>query len=153
MDVSMKHVFSLLTVFLLSNLTLAEESGPEPSGASVLFKRLFKPNQVFSAKAARAETWPLFPAGTLPIGKAVSEKDAVNLAARDYSAESLYLVGTFVVTASSGDRAILRPTAKGVSFRVIVDYPPESLSPPERGKVIRDESRAFQIREVTIAGN
>jgi hypothetical protein len=119
----MKQMFSLLTAFLLSNptfATFAQESAPEPSGASVLFKRFFKPHPVYRAKAARAETWQLFPAGTLPIGKAVTEKDAVNLAARDYSAESLYLVGSFVVTASSGNLVILRPTAKGASFRVIV---------------------------------
>jgi len=72
--------------------------------------------------------------------------------------ERIYLRGSFVVTASGGNRAVLRSHSslalgnliKGGSgsIRIIVDYPVGTVPPAEGASFSRDESRPFQISEI-----
>jgi hypothetical protein len=101
-------------------------------------------------------TWRTYTPGQQPQGRSLSPSEASAMADRGDLGERLYLRGSFVVTASGENRAVLRsqvasgdPTKPGSgSARIIVEYPPSSAPPPEGATFARDEQRGFEIRDV-----
>lgn len=101
--------------------------------------------------------WRTYSRGQQPPGRAISPTEASALAdAGGEVSERLYLRGDFVVTASGGDRAVLRaPAAPGESARngtgparIIVEFPPSALPPAEGSTLTRDEAAGFEVRSV-----
>ena len=126
----MKALFAVATLLVLS-LT-HDVRAQEPS----------------SPAAEKKKTWQLIPAGQLPAGNVFNETRAATLAGGDYSLDTSYLTGSFVVTAHSERQAVLRPLNDATPLRVLVEYPP-SINPPEDGtRMVLDASRALQIMTV-----
>jgi hypothetical protein len=101
--------------------------------------------------AARAD-WTLYPAGHLPPGKPLTDEAATNLAGGDVTGP-FYLFGTFVVTASANDRAVMRTNGKAGAIRIVAIYPPSVPVPPMDAKLDRDESHGFLITDVRRGGD
>jgi hypothetical protein len=78
----------------------------------------------------------------------MTEADIAKLADAGQVQETLYLIGTFLVTATSEDRVILRSQPKAGPCRVLVHYPPSIPTPTPGATLTRDESRAFLITEI-----
>jgi hypothetical protein len=100
--------------------------------------------------------WRTYGPGQQPPGKTISPGEASALAERGDLGERLYLRGSFVVTASGENRAVLRSqgatgdaTQPGTgAARIIVEYPTSAAPPPEGAAFARDDSRGFEIRDV-----
>jgi hypothetical protein len=87
----------------------------------------------------------------MPRGRLLDPSLASELADSGVSGERLYLGGRFVVSASGGKRAVLRPeNYSGKDTRVIVDYPDGVTPPPEGTTFTRSEMRPFQITDARI---
>jgi len=103
-------------------------------------------------------SWPTYDAGQMPRGRLLGVQDAPDLADRGTSGERIYLQGSFVVTASGQNRAVLRSQAavaetlglKGrtSNIRIIAEFPAGSNPPSEGSTFSRDSKRPFQITEV-----
>ncbi|MHA3774706.1 hypothetical protein ACXR0O_24550 [Verrucomicrobiota bacterium sgz303538] len=101
-------------------------------------------------------SWRTYGPGQQPSGRTMSPSEASALADRGDLGERLYLRGSFVVTASGENRAVLRsqgasgdPTKPGSgAARIIVEYPASAAPPPEGATFARDDSRGFEIRDV-----
>jgi hypothetical protein len=102
-------------------------------------------------------TWRTYAPGQMPTGRVIDPTDAAPLADAGLGGERLYLRGSFVVTASEENRAVLRPLTGGItSFlkpaagatRVIVEFP-AGMEPPAEGSTFdRDDTRPFMITDV-----
>jgi hypothetical protein len=100
--------------------------------------------------------WRTYPPGQMPRGRLVENSELGEIADRGVGTERLYLRGSFNVTASGENRAvlrsqggvpnILRPGSGGV--RVIVEYPQGAQPPAEGAAFSRDEMRPFLITDV-----
>ena len=108
-------------------------------------------------RTASGASWKLFPPGAQPAGRSVTAADAASLADRGDLGERVYLHGSFVVTASEDNWAILRtqdsantvPKPGSGGVRVIVEYP-GGIPPPAKGATLsRDEARGFQVQDVS----
>jgi hypothetical protein len=90
--------------------------------------------------------WELFDRGKLPSGTFLNDDDAALLPEGNLANERLYLIGTFVVTASNPLHAVVRsPAGKVPNLRVIVDYPAGAPAPQTGTTLFLDESCAYQI--------
>lgn len=108
--------------------------------------------------AAPGASWRVYPPGQMPRGKLVDVRDITELADRGVGGERLYLRGSFVVTASGENRAVLRSGASGGlgalvrggsgATRVIVEFPAGNTPPTEGAAFARDELRPFLITDV-----
>jgi hypothetical protein len=81
----------------------------------------------------------------------VTTEQATNLKGRNDGAP-LYLHGKFVVTATGGNRAVLRTSSNSGSApkaRVIVEYPAGGVPPQQGSAIAREDGRGFEIRGVT----
>lgn len=90
--------------------------------------------------------WPLYAPGQMPRGRLLSLPDAVRLRGYSLAGDPYYLAGEFEVSASGGNRAVLR-LGEGVKqarfsarkeepplpVRFIVEFPP-GIRPPARGR-------------------
>ncbi len=98
-----------------------------------------------------AARWPTFTPGQQPPGRTLTVGDALPLAERGDLSGRTYLRGSFVVTASGDNWAVLRSqggkSGPGAA-RVIVQYPASATPPPPGSTFSRDESRAFQVQDV-----
>jgi len=101
--------------------------------------------------------WRTYAPGQMPRGRVIEPADAAPLADSGLGGERLYLRGTFIVTASEENRAVLRPQAGALSsvfkpgsgaIRVIVQYPSGVQPPVERSTFSRDVDRPFLITDV-----
>jgi hypothetical protein len=100
--------------------------------------------------------WRTYPPGQMPRGRLVETSELGGLAERGVGGERLYLRGSFTVTASGENRAVLRSQG-GVTnmlkpgsgtMRVIVEFPQGAQPPVEGAAFARDEARPFQITDV-----
>lgn len=99
----------------------------------------------------------------MPRGRLVNLSDASELADRGTGGERLYLRGNFVVSFSSDNRAVLRPSSSLGSAlasmtsstppRVIVEYPNGAPAPSKSATFSRDETRPFEITSVRREAN
>ena len=103
--------------------------------------------------------WPTYPPGQMPRGRLANVPDMSELAGRGVGGERVYLQGSFVVTASGQDRAVLRsqaalPENLGIgggrtgNTRIIVEFPSGSRPPSEGSTLSRDARRPFLVTEV-----
>ena len=102
-------------------------------------------------------TWHTYAPGQMPRGRVIAPTDAPPLAESGVGGERLYLRGSFLVTASGENRAVLRPQ-NGVigsivrpgsgSTRVIVQYPAGMAPPAEGSAFSRGEDRPFMVTDV-----
>ena len=102
--------------------------------------------------------WPTYPPGQMPRGRLANVPDMSELASRGVGGERVYLQGSFVVTASGQDRAVLRSQTslpenpaigEGKSTtRIIVEFPSGSRPPSEGSTLSRDSRRPFLVTEV-----
>ncbi|MEI6561442.1 MAG: hypothetical protein WCO68_05070 [Verrucomicrobiota bacterium] len=111
-----------------------------------------------SPTPAAGGTWHTYPPGKMPRGRLVSLSDASELADRGTGGERLYLRGSFTVSRSTENRAVIRSSnplsnalstvTDGIPPRVIVDYPAGTHAPAENTAFARDELRPFEITSV-----
>ena len=102
--------------------------------------------------------WPTYAPGQMPRGRLANVPDMSELAGRGVAGERIYLQGSFVVTASGQNRAVLRsqaalPENLGIggrrsNTRIIVEFPSGSRPPSEGSTLSRDSRRPFLVTEV-----
>ncbi len=99
-----------------------------------------------------AKNWRMYEPGQQPAGRAITAADAAPYAERGELGERLYLRGSFIVSYSGPNWAVLHPQAAGgkgsPGVRVIIDFPASAEPPPEGATFSRDELRAFQIDQI-----
>jgi hypothetical protein len=111
-----------------------------------------------SIATTAAGNWPTYAPGQMPRGRLANVPDMSELASRGVGGERIYLQGSFVVTASGQDRAVLRSQAalpenlgigsRSSSTRIIVEFPSGSRPPSEGSTLSRDSRRPFLVTEV-----
>jgi hypothetical protein len=102
--------------------------------------------------------WPTYAPGQMPRGRLANVPDMADLASRGVAGERVYLQGSFVVTASGQNRAVLRSQAalpenlgiggRSSNTRIIVEFPSGSRPPSEGSTLSRDSRRPFLVTEV-----
>jgi hypothetical protein len=99
---------------------------------------------------ASGATWRTYPPGQAPPARTLSPEDAGALANRGVIDEPLYLRGSFRVTATGTNRAVLRDssTPDEQSPRILAEYPAGFVPPAEKEVVVRDGSRPFLIYDI-----
>jgi hypothetical protein len=99
--------------------------------------------------ASNSKVWQVYEAGRMPRGRLLAPSDVSDVASKGTSGERIYLNGNFNVTASGGDRAVMRPTQRGSdNIRIIVQYPNGMKAPSDGSFVSRDSRRPFQVMDV-----
>lgn len=108
----------------------------------------FMPNQPAPAITNTASgSWQTYSPGRMPRGRLVNHRDARAISGP--SAETTYLQGDFVVTASGPRSAVLRPRGgDSATTRIIVEFPAGSRPPSEGATVSRNGQRPFRITSV-----
>lgn len=92
-------------------------------------------------------SWQTYSPGRMPRGKLVNHRDARAISGP--TAETTYLQGEFIVTASGQRSAVLRPRGgDSSSTRIIVEFPAGSRPPAEGTAVSRNGQRPFRITSV-----
>jgi len=84
----------------------------------------------------------------MPLGKNLTETEAAKLSSGDYSEKTLYLVGSFYVSVSQKDRAIMWPDDKTGPIHIVVSYPLSVSAPTEGSRVNREAPRGFRITRI-----
>ncbi len=106
------------------------------------------------AITAANSSWRTYQPGQMPRGRLLNTPDATRLADQGPPSETLYLQGSFTVTAARGNTAILRPRGGvlsgmgGREVRIIVEFPTSGGAPEEGASVSRASDRPFQITDV-----
>ncbi len=103
--------------------------------------------------AASSGNWQVYQPGRMPRGRLLSAADLPAIAKKGTAGERIYLQGEFSVTASGGDRAVLRAPRRGFGtrtdkIRIIVQYPNGMSAPPDGASVTRDARRPFQVMDI-----
>jgi hypothetical protein len=95
-------------------------------------------------------TWRTYPPGQAPPARTLAPEDAGTLASRGVIDEPLYLRGSFRVTATGANRAVLRDSSlpDEQSPRILAEYPAGFVPPAEKEIVVRDGSRPFLIYDI-----
>ncbi len=113
------------------------------------------PTPTQAIAASNSKEWTVYEPGRMPRGRLLTSSDVSEVAAKGSSGERIYLHGNFNVTASGGDRAVLRPSQRssGLGFRsdgirIIVQYPTGMKAPSDGSFVSRDSRRPFQVMDV-----
>jgi len=137
----------------------APESSPTPAAAAAPPEPSPSPAAI---AAATSGSWPVYAPGQMPRGRLLGLKEMSNMEGADVAAERVYLQGSFVVTASGPNRAVLRNQGaianalgfggNGANLRVIVEYPAGARPPAEGSTFSRDARRPFQITEIRRGG-
>jgi hypothetical protein len=139
-------------------------STPVLAAASPVAKPTATPLQPFisptpgSIATTAGGNWPTYAPGQMPRGRLANAPDMSELASRGVSGERIYLQGSFVVTASGQNRAVLRSQAalpenlgiggRSSNIRIIVEFPSGSRPPSEGSTLSRDSRRPFLVTEV-----
>jgi len=107
--------------------------------------------------------WPTYGPGQMPRGRLLGIPDMNELSSRGVGGERVYLGGTFVVTASGPNRAVLRAQGaiaenlgikgKNSKVRVIAEFPTGSKPPSEGSSFSRDSMRPFQITDIRVGAD
>ena len=130
-------------------------STPAPAGPS----SAPSPAAATSSDPSSAEgSWPVYAPGQMPRGRLLNERDMQGVEGKDLGSERMYLQGSFVVTASGPNKAVLRSQGpitevlgiggKRGNVRVIVEFPPGARPPSVGASVSRDSRRPFQVIDV-----
>ena len=104
--------------------------------------------------AANSKSWQVYEPGRMPRGRLVNSDDVQEMAKRGVSDDKVYLQGSFTVTASGSDKAVLRAAQRGgfgsrsENVRIIVQYPSGMKAPADGSSVSRDARRPFQVMDV-----
>ena len=105
--------------------------------------------------ASNSKEWTVYEPGRMPRGRLLTSSDVSEVVAKGSSGERIYLHGNFNVTASGGDRAVLRPSqrssglgSRSDGIRIIVQYPTGMKAPSDGSFVSRDSRRPFQVMDV-----
>ncbi len=105
--------------------------------------------------ASNSKEWTVYEPGRMPRGRLLTSSDVSEIAVKGSSGERIYLHGNFNVTASGGDRAVLRPTqrssglgSRSDGIRIIVQYPNGMKAPSDGSFISRDSRRPFQVMDV-----
>ena len=103
-----------------------------------------------SKQPSLGATWKTYAPGQAPPARILSPEDAGALAGRGMINEPLYLRGSFRVTATGANRAVLRDSSvpDEQSPRIVAEYPAGFVAPPERAIFVRDGARPFLIYDV-----
>lgn len=130
---------------------------PEPSATPEVPLQPFispTPTPTGSIATTAGGAWPTYAPGQMPRGRLINVSDTPGRTPD----ERTYLQGSFVVTAASSNRAVLRAqggVAESLGFggsrgrvRIIVDFPQGSSAPAEGTTVSRDSRRPFLISRV-----
>jgi hypothetical protein len=139
-------------------------STPVLAAASPVAKPTAAPLQPFisptpaSIATTAGGKWPTYAPGQMPRGRLANVPDMPDLASRGVGGERIYLQGSFVVTASGQNRAVLRSQAalpenlgiggRSSNTRIIVEFPSGSRPPSEGSTLSRDSRRPFLVTEV-----
>jgi hypothetical protein len=140
------------------------ESTPAMAAATPATKPTATPLQPFlsptpaSIATTAGGKWPTYAPGQMPRGRLANVPDMSELASRGVGGERIYLQGSFVVTASGQDRAVLRSQnslpenldvdGRSSATRIIVEFPSGSRPPSEGSTLSRDSRRPFLVTEV-----
>ena len=89
----------------------------------------------------------------MPRGRLVAPSDLADIAKKGTGGERIYLQGSFNVTATGTDRAVMRAPQRGFgartdNIRIIVQYPNGMTAPADGSAVSRDSRRPFQVMDV-----
>jgi hypothetical protein len=113
------------------------------------------PTPTQAIAASNSKEWTVYEPGRMPRGRLLTSSDVSEVAAKGSSGERIYLQGNFNVTASGGDRAVLRPSQRSSGLgsrtdgvRIIVQYPNGMKAPSDGSFVSRDSRRPFQVMDV-----
>jgi hypothetical protein len=139
-------------------------STPVLAAASPVVKPTPTPLQPFlsptpgSIATTAGGKWPTYAPGQMPRGRLANVPDMSELAGRGVAGERIYLQGSFVVTASGQNRAVLRSQAalpenlgiggRSSNTRIIVEFPSGSRPPSEGSTLSRDSRRPFLVTEI-----
>ena len=142
----------------------APQSTPAVATVAPVAKPTATPLQPFisptpaSIATTAGGNWPTYAPGQMPRGRLANVPDMSELASRGVGGERIYLQGSFVVTASGQDRAVLRSQAalpenlgmgaRSSNTRIIVQFPSGSRPPSEGSTLSRDSRRPFLVTEV-----
>jgi len=140
------------------------ESTPAVAAASPVARPTATPLQPFisptpaSIATTAGGNWPTYAPGQMPRGRLANVPEMSELASRGVGGERIYLQGSFVVTASGQNRAVLRSQAalsenlgigaRSSNTRIIVEFPSGSRPPSEGSTLSRDSRRPFLVTEV-----
>ncbi len=110
------------------------------------------------ARPSGRRNWRTYQPGRMPRGRLMDLSEAADLADRGVGGERSYLQGSFIVTATNDNRAVLRPNSRIGNMigsvirqrppRVIVEFPDGAALPAERASISRADDRPFEIRDV-----
>lgn len=139
----------------------AEAVAGETPAASPMPVAVAEPVPTRRAIAATgSRDWELYKPGLMPRGRLVGLDDMPAIAEQGRPAGRIYLQGNFVVTASGGDRAVLRSARQGLGagaaarrVRVIVSYPAGMRAPAKGVNVAKDSRTPYQIMDVRESPN
>ncbi len=140
-----------------STPAVAATPAPVTKPAATPLQPFISPTPASIATTAGGK-WPTYPPGQMPRGRLANVPDMPELASRGVGGERVYLQGSFVVTASGQDRAVLRSQAalpenlgiggRSSNTRIIVQFPSGSRPPSEGSTLSRDSRRPFLVTEV-----
>jgi hypothetical protein len=112
------------------------------------------------ATSGRVGAWQMYRPGQMPRGRLFSVDETANLADKGVGNETIYLRGSFTVTAARDNRAILRARQSLTdrlfnrgNARIIVEYPRGAPTPQEGENFERTGDRPFQIVDVRRAAD
>ena len=126
------------------------ESGSKADKRAKL-ERLFLLGQDSKSQSARTgvtETWETFPAESLPAGKVVDQTETAKLEPGNYTDQTLYIAGNFVVTNSGPNKSVLRFVDAKTPLRIIAEYPATRPAPKTGTKVSVNASGGLLVRSV-----
>ena len=104
--------------------------------------------------APPSRNWRLYKPGAMPRGRLVDVQDVSALTSGEWSGERVYLGGQFVVSASDGSRATLRPQKPTATrTRIIAEFPQGFTAPAEGATFERGDLRPFQITDVRTSSD
>ncbi len=131
------------------------EPTPEATPSPAVTEASPPPSPTPADQPPPAGNWPVYAPGQMPRGRLYNVKDVASKGALNSGGDRGYLQGSFVVTASGANRAVLRSQAslsgalglggRPGNVRVIVEFPPGASPPAEGATFSRDARRPFQI--------
>lgn len=153
-----RFAFSL-AIFVSLVGAIAQQPNAAQEQKKTFFQRMFGPDaQVNSASngpvpkgdspVPKEDTWHLYTVEQRPAGTSIGADDALRLAIGEHVAEVKYLIGDYKVTASGGNRAVLRSMNKDLKVRVIAEYSAPAAPPAEGTELTLDQSRGLLIQRV-----
>jgi hypothetical protein len=142
----------VLLLGLESGMASAQDATPSPRNNG-FYQRFFDQDGSVKAQAkspsAAQPAWTLFPKGGLPTGKSVSEAEVVKLPVGSHGTEPTYLVGNYIVAASTSQHAVLRAADSTAPMRILVEYPASKPAPAEGAKLAFIPANALLIQRIT----